>query len=63
RRGVDGAADILVADDVTGTDNHETAGPSVMRDPTDIEGRRGMQKEKRSFQAIPNCTRDMLEAV
>ena len=28
RRGVHGAADILVADDVTGTDNHETAGPS-----------------------------------
>jgi hypothetical protein len=32
----------------------KTAGPSVMRDLTDIEGRRGMQKEKLSFQAIPN---------
>jgi hypothetical protein len=32
----------------------KTADPSVMRDPTDIEGRSGMQKEKPSFQAIPN---------
>ncbi len=54
RRSVDGAADILVADDVTGTNDHENGSPSVMRDPTDIEGRRGMQKEKPSFQAIPN---------
>jgi hypothetical protein len=32
----------------------KTADPSVMRYPTDIEGERGMQKEKPSFQAIPN---------
>lgn len=52
-RSIDRAADILVADDVTGTNNHRTADPSVMREPIDIEGRRGMQKEKPSFQAIP----------
>ena len=32
-RGVDGAADILVADDVTGANNHENGRPIVMRDP------------------------------
>ena len=52
---VDGAADILVADDVTGTNNHENGSPSVMRDPIDMQGRHRMQKEKPSFQAIPNC--------
>jgi hypothetical protein len=30
------------------------AGPMVMRDVTDIEEMGWMQKEKRSFQAIPN---------
>ena len=52
-RSIDGAANILVADDVTGTNNHENGSPSVMRDPFDIEGGGGMQKEKASFQAIP----------
>ena len=51
---IDRVADIVVADKITGTNNHKTAGPPVMLDPIDIEGCRGMQKEKPSFQAIPN---------
>jgi hypothetical protein len=30
------------------------AGLSVMRNPSNIEGARGMQKEKPRFEAIPN---------
>ena len=60
---VDGAADILVADDVAGTNNHENGSPSVMRDLIDMQGRRGMQKEKPSFQAIPNCAHRRLEPI
>jgi hypothetical protein len=53
-RRLDGAADVVVADEVTGTNNHENCRPIVMRKPFDIQGRRGMQKEKPSFQVIPN---------
>jgi hypothetical protein len=45
----------VVGQDVAGTDDHEMkTGPVVMRDVTDIEDMGWMQKEKRSFQAIPN---------
>lgn len=53
--GIHGVTDIVVAEDVTGTDNHQTkAGPSVMLDIMDIVGSGGMQREKRLFEAIPN---------
>jgi hypothetical protein len=51
----DGIADIMVAQDVAGTDDHEVGGPigdaSVL---SDIEAPHRMQKEKQQFQAIPN---------
>src|SRR4030088_2027236 len=51
----DGIADIMVAEDVAGTDDHEVGGPigdaSVL---SDIEAPHRMQKEKPQFQAIPN---------
>jgi hypothetical protein len=51
----DGIADIMVAEDVAGTDDHEVGGPigdaSVL---SDIEAPHRMQKEKQQFQAIPN---------
>ena len=51
----DGIADIMVAEDVAGTDDHEFGGPigdaSVL---SDIEALHRMQKEKQQFQAIPN---------
>ena len=56
-RALDGTADIVVAQHVTGTDNHlsgEPIGASVMRKLSNIEQRREMQKEKRCFEAIPN---------
>ena len=53
-RGVDGIADIVVAEDVAGTNNHKYGGPSVMLNPSGIDGRSGMQKKKPSFQVIPN---------
>ena len=56
-RTLDGTADIVVAKHVTGTDDHlsgEPSGASVMRRPSNIEGRSEMQKEKRCFEAIPN---------
>ena len=53
------AADIVVGQDVAGTDNHEKGGPvwlfgsgSVI---FDIEEPPRMQKEKPRFEAIPNC--------
>jgi hypothetical protein len=53
--GADGIADIMVAEDVAGTDDHEVGGPigdaSVL---SDIEAPHRMQKEKPQFQAIPN---------
>ncbi|KWV59742.1 hypothetical protein AS156_30415 [Bradyrhizobium macuxiense] len=53
--GTHGTTDIVVAEDVTGTDNHQRkAGPSVMLVIIDIVGPRRMQKEKALFEAIPN---------
>ncbi len=53
--GGDGIANIMVAEDVAGTDDHEVGGPigdaSVL---SDIEAPHRMQKEKPQFQAIPN---------
>ena len=49
RRSVDGAADILVADDVTGTNNHETGSPSVMRDPQILKAAAGCKRKSRLF--------------
>jgi hypothetical protein len=51
--GVDSVTDVVVADEVAGTDNHETQGPFGDARPFDIQDRRGMQKEKASFQVIP----------
>jgi hypothetical protein len=52
-RGADSTADIVVAEDVAGTNNHEAAGPALMQCPSDIQDRGAMQKEKPSFQMIP----------
>jgi hypothetical protein len=48
-RSVHGITDVVIAKHVTGTDNHRTGGPSVMRRHFDIEGRVPMQKEKPAF--------------
>ena len=48
-----GIADIVVAEDVTGTNDHRNGGPIGDAELTDIERRDGMQKEKPHFQAIP----------
>ena len=53
-RTLDDAADILVAKHVARTDDHESGWPSGDVELFDIEGTRGMQKEKRCFEAIPN---------
>jgi hypothetical protein len=56
-RSSDGRADIVVAEDVTGTNDHGVKSALVGdAGDTDIEGTAAMQKEKPSFQAIPNCT-------
>jgi hypothetical protein len=56
-RSSDGRADIVVAEDVTGTNDHGVKSELVGDGGnTDIEGIAAMQKEKPSFQAIPNCT-------
>lgn len=53
--GTHGIADIVVAEDVTGTDNHRRkAGPSVMLGNMDIVAPGRMQKEKPVLVAIPN---------
>ena len=49
-----GIADIVIAEDVTGTNNHRNGMPIGDAELTDIEGRDRMQKEKPHFQAIPN---------
>lgn len=54
-RTIDRTADIVVGQDVAGTNDHKTAGSSVMRCLIDIEDDEGMQKEKPHFEAIPNC--------
>jgi hypothetical protein len=48
-RSVHGITDVVIAKHVTGTDNHKTSGPSVMRRHLDIEGRARMQKENPAF--------------
>jgi len=56
-RGLDGTADIVVADDVAGTDDHGCGRPfdvPLERDPFDIGVSRATQKKKRRFEAIPN---------
>jgi hypothetical protein len=53
-RSADGVADIVVAEDVAGTNNHKNGGPLSKVRPIDIQERRAMQKEKPSFQVIPN---------
>jgi hypothetical protein len=53
-RGADGAADIVVGQDVTGADNHTNGTAHRKAEPIDIQDRIGMQKEKPSFQVIPN---------
>jgi hypothetical protein len=55
---VDGVADIVVAEDVTGTNNHENeaafrAGCGAI----DIQESSARQNQKRCFQAIPNWSR------
>ena len=49
-----GVADIMVAEDVTGANNHRNGRPTGDAAFTVIEGPDWMQKEKPQFQAIPN---------
>ena len=53
-RGADGVADIVVAEDVTGTNNHENGVAFRWCAAIDIQERSGKQKQKWHFQAIPN---------
>jgi len=53
-RGLDGTADIVVAKDVTGTDNHKNGRPIGDAELFDIEEPSRMQKEKPPFEVIPN---------
>jgi hypothetical protein len=53
-RGADGVADIVVAEDVTGTNNHENGARLSLMRTIDIQQSKGWQKQKRCFQAIPN---------
>jgi hypothetical protein len=53
-RSADGVADIVVAEDVAGTNNHKNGRPVCEVRPIDIQERCSMQKEKPSFQVIPN---------
>jgi hypothetical protein len=48
-----GTTDIVVAEDVTGTDNHKSGRPMCDTEPFDIEEGGRMQKEKRCFEVIP----------
>jgi len=48
-----GIPDIVVAEDVTGTNNHGNGRPIGDAECRDIERRDRMQKEKPHFQAIP----------
>lgn len=55
RAAIDGIADIVVAEDVTGTDNHQRRRVQrVMLANMDIVGPGRMQKEKAVLVAIPN---------
>jgi hypothetical protein len=57
-RRIDGSSNIVVAEDVTGTNNHEQrTGPSDDARPSTTlrcDDRYPMQKEKPHFQVIPN---------
>jgi hypothetical protein len=56
--GAHGIADIVIGQDVTGTNNHEKDGaPAGDAWPSDIEGGPAKQKENPRFQAIPNWPR------
>ena len=48
-RRLDGTADVVVADDVTGTDNHKNASPSVMRMPSILKAAAGCKRKNRLF--------------
>jgi hypothetical protein len=50
---LNGAADIIVAQDVTGTNDHVAGKPISDADPRNIEEGCTMQKEKPAFEAIP----------
>jgi hypothetical protein len=54
-RCANGIADVVVAEDVAGTNDHEVGRPiGDTSDVSDIEAPHRMQKEKPQFQAIPN---------
>jgi hypothetical protein len=48
-RAADSAADIVVAEDVAGTDNHKRGGPSVMRGPSIFKTAAGCKRKNRLF--------------
>ena len=48
-RGADSTADIVVAEDVTGTDNHKNASPSVLRSPSIFKTAAGCKRKNRLF--------------
>ena len=52
--GAHGIADVVVAEDVAGTNDHREGGPVGDADVKDIEGLQPTQKEKPEFEAIPN---------
>jgi hypothetical protein len=56
-RWLDRTADIVVAKHVTGTDDHENDRPISGAVPFDSKAPNRMQKEKRSFEVIPNWSR------
>jgi hypothetical protein len=48
-RGADSTADIVVAEDVTGTDNHKNGSPSVLRSPSIFKTAAGCKRKNRLF--------------
>jgi hypothetical protein len=48
-RGADSTADIVVAEDVAGTDNHKNANPSVIRGPSIFKTAAGCKRKNRLF--------------
>ena len=48
-RGADSTADIVVAEDVTGTDNHKNGSPSLMRGPSIFKTAAGCKRKNRLF--------------
>jgi hypothetical protein len=54
-RRVDGLTDIVIAKNVTGTDNHGKIVVLPWYEAIDIGERGPMQKEKPPFEGIPNC--------